>query len=135
MIKEIISQYISFITSGCISQSNFIQTVYFYAKSHSCSNPDDNFSQDLFSSCYNTLYITESRSLKIASSITQSLYTAGGRGGGGWGVMILFLLFLPFHSCSLSSLFLFHLHYYPFYLSSLFLWETTQNDPQGMTCR
>ena len=30
---------------------------------------------------------------------------------------------------------LFHLLYYLFYLSSSFLWETTQNDPQGFTCR
>ena len=49
------------------------------------------------------------------------------------GGMILFLLFLHFHSC--SSFFpvpLFHLLYYLFYLFSLFLWETTQNDPQGL---
>ena len=54
-----------------------------------------------------------------------------GRGG-----MFLFLLFLHFHSC--SSFFpvpLFHLFYYLFYLFSPFLWETTQNHPQGLTCR
>ena len=54
-----------------------------------------------------------------------------GRGG-----MFLFLLFLHFHSC--SSFFpvpLFHLLYSLFYLFSPFLWETTQNDPQGLTCR
>ena len=53
--------------------------------------------------------------------------------GKGRGGMFLFLLFLPFHSC--SSFFpvpLFHLF---FYLFSPFLWETTQNDPQGLTCR
>ena len=52
------------------------------------------------------------------------------------GGMFLFLLFLHFHSC--SSFFpvpLFHLLYSLFYLFSPFLWETTQNDPQGLTCR
>ena len=60
-----------------------------------------------------------------------TLAAVGGRGG-----MFLFLLFLHFHS--FSSFFLvplFHLLYYLFYLSSPFLWETTQNDPQGLTCR
>ena len=55
--------------------------------------------------------------------------------GKGRGGMFLFLLFLHFHSC--SSCFpvpLFHL-YSLFYLFSPFLWETTQNDPQGLTCR
>ena len=50
--------------------------------------------------------------------------------------MFLFLLFLHFHSC--SSFFpdpLFHLLYYLFYIFSPFLWEMTQNDPQGLTCR
>ena len=39
---------------------------------------------------------------------------------------------------SLSFLFLFlpcSFLYYLFYLFSPFLWETTQNDPQGLTCR
>ena len=48
--------------------------------------------------------------------------------------MFLFLLFLHFHSC--SSFFpvpLFHLLYSLFYLFSPFLWETTQNDPQGLS--
>ena len=52
------------------------------------------------------------------------------------GGMFLFLLFLHFHSY--SSFFpvpLFHLLYSLFYLFSPFLWETTQNDPQGLTCR
>ena len=35
----------------------------------------------------------------------------------------------------LSPLSLFHHLYYIFYLSSSFLGETTQNDPQGLTCR
>ena len=52
--------------------------------------------------------------------------------GKGRGVMFLFLLFLHFHSCSsFFSVPLFHLYYYLF---SLFLWETTQNDPQGLLC-
>ena len=49
--------------------------------------------------------------------------------------MFLFILFLHFHFC--SSFFpvpLFHL-YYLFCLFSPFLLETTQNDPQGLTCR
>ena len=52
------------------------------------------------------------------------------------GGMFLFLLFLHFHSC--SSFFpvpLFYLLYSLFYLFSPFLWETTQNDPHGLTCR
>ena len=56
-------------------------------------------------------------------------------GKGRWGIF-LFLLFLHFHSC--SSFFpvpLFHLFYYLFYHLSPFFWETTQNDPQGLTCR
>ena len=56
--------------------------------------------------------------------------------GKGRGGMFLFLLFLHFHSC--SSFFpvpLFHLLYSLFYLFSPFLWETTQNDPQWLTCR
>ena len=60
-----------------------------------------------------------------------NLVASKGRGG-----MFLFLLFLHFHSC--SSFFpvpLFHLFDYLFYHSSPFLWETTQNDPQGLTCR
>ena len=56
--------------------------------------------------------------------------------GKGRGGMFLFLLFLHFLSC--SSFFpvpLFHLLYSLFYLFSSFLWETTQYDPQGLTCR
>ena len=56
--------------------------------------------------------------------------------GKGREVMFLFLLFLHFHSC--SSFFpvpLFHLFCYHFCLFSPFLWETTQNDPQGLMCR
>ena len=53
--------------------------------------------------------------------------------GKGRGRMFLFLRYLHFHSC--SSIFpvsFFHLFYYLF---SPFLWEITQNDPQGLTCR
>ena len=40
-----------------------------------------------------------------------------------------------FHSCSFFlPVPLFHLFYYLFYLFLPFLWETTQNDPQGLTC-
>ena len=71
--------------------------------------------------------------LILAYSLARPAIVEVGKGRGG---MFLFLLFLPFHSC--SSFFpvpLFHLFYYLFYLFSPFLWETTQNDPQGLTCR
>ena len=71
--------------------------------------------------------------LKLAYSWARPAILVAGKGRGG---MFLFLLFLHFHSC--SCFFpnrLFHLLYYLFYLFSPFLWETTQNDPQGLTCR
>ena len=56
------------------------------------------------------------------------LHAGKGRRG-----MFLFLLFLHFHSCSsFFPVLLFHLLYHLF---SPFLWEKTQNDPQGLTCR
>ena len=70
--------------------------------------------------------------LILANSWARPAILIAGKGSGG---MFLFLLFLHFHSC--SSFFpvpLFHLLYYLFSLSSIFLWETTQNDPQGLTC-
>ena len=71
--------------------------------------------------------------LILAYSCARPAILVVGKGRGG---MFLFLLFLHFHSC--SSFFpvpLFHLLYSLFYLFSPFLWETTQNDPQGLTCR
>ena len=71
--------------------------------------------------------------LILAYSWARPAILVVGKGRGG---MFLFLLFLHFHSC--SSFFpvpLFHLLYSLFYLFSPFLWETTQNDPQGLTCR
>ena len=71
--------------------------------------------------------------LILAYSWARPAILVAGYGRGG---MFLFLLFLHFHSC--SSFFpvpLFHLFDYLFYHSSPFLWETTQNDPQGLTCR
>ena len=71
--------------------------------------------------------------LILASSWARPAILLAGKGRGG---MFLFLLFLHFHSC--SSFFpdpLFHLPYYLFYIFSSFLWETTQNDPQGLMCR
>ena len=71
--------------------------------------------------------------LKLAYSWARPAILVAGKGRGG---MFLFLLFLHFHSC--SCFFpnrLFHLLYCLFYLFSPFLWETTQNDPQGLTCR
>ena len=55
--------------------------------------------------------------------------------GKGKGGMFIFLLFLHFRSYSSSfPVLLFHLLYYLFYLFSPILLETTQNDPQGLTC-
>ena len=71
--------------------------------------------------------------LILASSRARPAILLAGKGRGG---TFLFLLFLHFNSC--SSFFpdpLFHLLYYLFYIFSPFLWETTQNDPQGLTCR
>ena len=71
--------------------------------------------------------------LILAYSWARPAILVVGKGRGG---MFLFLLFLHFHSC--SSFFpvpLFHLLYSLFYLFPPFLWETTQNDPQGLTCR
>ena len=71
--------------------------------------------------------------LKLAYSWARPAILVAGKGRGG---MFLFLLFLHFHSCSyFFPNHLFHLLYYLFYLFSPFLWETTQNDPQGLTCR
>ena len=70
--------------------------------------------------------------LILAYSWARPAILVVGKGRGG---MFLFLLFLHFHSC--SSFFpvpLFHLLYSLFYLFSPFLWETTQNDPQGLMC-
>ena len=71
--------------------------------------------------------------LILAYSWARPAILVAGKGRGG---MFLFLLFLHFHSC--SSFFpvpVFYLFYCLFYLFSPFLWETTQNDPQGLTCR
>ena len=71
--------------------------------------------------------------LILAYSWARPAILVVGKGRGG---MFLFLLFLHFHSC--SSFFPvppFHLLYSLFFLFSPFLWEMTQNDPQGLTCR
>ena len=76
--------------------------------------------------------------LILAYSWARPAILVVGKGRGG---MFLFLLFLHFHSCSsffpvpLSSLSLSFISSTLFYLFSPFLWETTQNDPQGLTCR
>ena len=65
--------------------------------------------------------------LILAYSWARPAILVAGKGRGGM---------LHFHSC--SSFFpvpLFYLFYCLFYLFSPFLWETTQNDPQGLTCR
>ena len=71
--------------------------------------------------------------LILAYSWARPAILVVGKGRGG---MFLFLLFLHFHSCSsFLPVPLFHLLYSLFCLFSPFLWETTQNDPQGLTCR
>ena len=78
------------------------------------SFPDDNLSK------HQWMYLPETHPYFSFWTITSKL---------------LFLLFLHFHSCSsFFPVHLFHL-YYRFYLFSPCLWETTQNDPQGLTCR
>ena len=75
--------------------------------------------------------ILSHRGLQLAYSWTRPAILVAGKCRRG---VFLFLLFLHFHSC--SSFFpvpLFHLFYYLFGLFSPFLWETTQNDPQGLT--
>ena len=70
--------------------------------------------------------------LRLAYSWARPAILAAGKGRVG---MFLFLLFLHCHSfSSFSPVPLFHLLYYLFYFSSPFLWETTQNDPQELTC-
>ena len=75
------------------------------------------------------VYLTSPGHLILAYSWARSAILVAGKGRGG---MFLFLLFLRFHFC--SSFFPvphFHLLYYLF---SPIPWETTQNDPQGLTC-
>ena len=80
--------------------------------------------------CEGVMYlVSPGRPTDIGLQLGKACYVEVGKGRGG---MFLFLLFLPFHSC--SSFFpvpLFHL----FYLFSPFLWEMTKNDRQGLTCR
>ena len=76
---------------------------------------------------------TLSDRLILAYSWARPAILVVGKGRGG---MFLFLLFLHFHSCSsFLPVPLFHLLYSLFCLFSPFLWKTTQNDPQGLTCR
>ena len=65
---------------------------------------------------------------QLGPGVGQDLVAGKGRGR-----MLLFLLFLPFYSC--YSFFPVPLFYLLYYLFSPFLWETTQNDPQGLTFR
>ena len=68
--------------------------------------------------------------LILAYSWAMPVILVAGKGRRG---MFLFLLFLHFHSCSFFfPVPLIHLHYFLFYLFSPFLWETTQNDPEGL---
>ena len=70
--------------------------------------------------------------LILAYSWARPVIHVAGKGKGG---MFFFLLFLHFHSfSSFLPVPLFDLFYY-FYLFSPILWETTQNDPQWLTCR
>ena len=51
------------------------------------------------------------------------------------GECLYFFCSFTFIHFPFSPVPLFYLLYYLFYISSPFLWETTQNDPQGLTCR
>ena len=68
--------------------------------------------------------------LILAFSWARPAILVGGKGRGG---MLLFLF--PFFSLSFLFAFFPVPLYYLFYLFSPFLWETTQNDPQGLACR
>ena len=69
--------------------------------------------------------------LILAYSWARPAILVAGKGRGG---MFLFLLFLYFYSSTLLSLSLsFISTTIPLNLLSPFLWETTQNDPQGLT--
>ena len=71
--------------------------------------------------------------LILSHSWTRPAIRVAGKGRGGILLFLLFLHFLSFHS--FFPVPLFHIFYYLFYLFSPFLNETTQNDPQGLTCR
>ena len=78
-------------------------------------------------------FVTRGVQLILAYSWARPATLVAGKGR---EVMFLFLLFLHFHSCfSFFPVPPFHLFCYLFCLFSPFLWETTQNDPQGLTCR
>ena len=78
-------------------------------------------------------FVTRGVQLILAYSWARPAILVAGKGR---EVMFLFLLFLHFHSCfSFFPVPPFHLFCYLFCLFSPFLWETTQNDPQGLTCR
>ena len=77
------------------------------------------------------MYLTSPGSpADIGLQLSKAYYLGKDRGR-----MLLFLLFLYFHSCSFFPVLLFYLLYYFFCLFSPFLWEMTQNDPQELTCR
>ena len=73
-------------------------------------------------------YVTGASNLILGWTRPAILVAGKGRGG-----MFLFLLFLHYHS--FSSFFPVPLFRLLYYLFSPFLWETTQNDPQGLTRR
>ena len=78
-------------------------------------------------------FVTRGVQLILAYSWARPAILVAGKGR---EVMFLFLLFLHFHSCfSFFPVPPFHLFCYLVCLFSPFLWETTQNDPQGLTCR
>ena len=78
-------------------------------------------------------FVTRGVQLILADSWARPAILVAGKGR---EVMFLFLLNLHFHSCfSFFPVPTFHLFCYLFCLFSPFLWETTQNDPQGLTCR
>ena len=71
--------------------------------------------------------------LILAYSWARPAALAAGKGRGGMLLFLLFLYFLSFPT--FFPITLFHLLNYLFYLFSRPLWEMTQHDPQGLTCR
>ena len=70
--------------------------------------------------------------LILAYNWARPAILAAGEGRGGMFLFLMFHHILSFSS--LPAIPLFHLLYYLIYLFSPYLWETTQNDPQGLTC-
>ena len=72
--------------------------------------------------------------LILAYNWARPASLVAGKARGGWGCFYFFCFFTFIHF-PFSPVPLLHFLYYLFYLSSPFFWETTQNEPQGLTSR